>query len=168
MVLFQRSLETVLSTFQSFYFILLFRSYFHHFIFQLTDLSFYFDILLLVISRVFLISVIVLFVSVCLLFNSSRCLLIDSCIFFTFGWQVFWSFFHHHSESFSGSLPISSSFIWTTVFLVSSFILVVFLCLFIIYIFNLTVFEVSFSQTSRLNSFFLLVSAFLSLVQRFV
>ena len=30
--------ETVLSSFHSFYFILLFRSYFHHFIFQLTNL----------------------------------------------------------------------------------------------------------------------------------
>ena len=37
-------------------------------------------------------------------------------------------------NSFSGSLPISSSFIWTSVFLVSSFICVVFLCLFIIII----------------------------------
>src|SRR5574337_1301981 len=39
------------------------------------------DILLLVPSRIFLISVIVLFVYVCLIFNSSRSLLIDSCIF---------------------------------------------------------------------------------------
>ena len=39
------------------------------------------DILLLIPSRVFLISVIVLFVSVCLFFNSYRSLLIDSCIF---------------------------------------------------------------------------------------
>ena len=37
--------------------------------------------LLLIPSRVFLISVIVLLVSVCLFFNSSRSLLIDSCIF---------------------------------------------------------------------------------------
>ena len=34
--------ETILSSFHSFYFILLFRSYFHHFIFQLTDSFFYF------------------------------------------------------------------------------------------------------------------------------
>ena len=39
------------------------------------------DILLLIPSWVFLISVIVLFVSVCLFFNYSRSLLIDSCIF---------------------------------------------------------------------------------------
>ena len=34
--------ETILSSFHSFNFILLFRSYFHHFIFQLTDSFFYF------------------------------------------------------------------------------------------------------------------------------
>ena len=39
------------------------------------------DTLLLISSRVFLISVIVLFVSACLFFNYSRSLLIDSCIF---------------------------------------------------------------------------------------
>ena len=39
------------------------------------------DILLLIPSRIFLISVIVLFVSVCLFFHSSRSLLVDSCIF---------------------------------------------------------------------------------------
>ena len=39
------------------------------------------DILLLIPSRVFLISVIVLFVSVCLFFNSFMSLLIHSCIF---------------------------------------------------------------------------------------
>ena len=40
------------------------------------------NILLLISSRVFLVSVIVLFVSVCLFFNYYRPLLIDSCIFF--------------------------------------------------------------------------------------
>ena len=35
--------ETILSSFHSFYFILLFRSYFHHFIFQLTDSFFCFS-----------------------------------------------------------------------------------------------------------------------------
>ena len=34
--------ETILSSFHSFYFILIFRSYFHHFIFQLTDSLFCF------------------------------------------------------------------------------------------------------------------------------
>ena len=41
-------------------------------------------------SRVFLISVIVLFVSICLFFNSSRSLLIDSCVFSNL-FQGFWS-----------------------------------------------------------------------------
>ena len=50
--------ETTLGSFHSLYFILLFRSYFPHFIFQLTDSSAS-DILLLIPSRVFLISVIV-------------------------------------------------------------------------------------------------------------
>jgi len=79
-------------------------------------------------------------------------------------------------NSFPGSLPISSSFIWTSVFLVCFFICAVFLCLFIIFL-KLILFEVSFPQASRkveffpwrrLNSFFLLVSALLSLVQWFV
>ena len=52
----------------------------------------------------------------------------------------------------------NTTFIWISVFLVCSFICVVFLCLFIIF-FKLIVIEVSFSQASRLNSFFLLVSA---------
>ena len=52
--------ETILSSFHAFYFILLFRSYFRHFIFQLTDSFSASDILLLISSRVFLISIIVL------------------------------------------------------------------------------------------------------------
>ena len=63
--------ETVLSSFHCFYFILFFRSYFHHIIFQFTLLFFCFRYLLLIPSRVFLISVIMLFVYVCLFFNSS-------------------------------------------------------------------------------------------------
>ena len=65
-------------------------------------------------------------------------------------------------NSVSSSLPISSSFI--SVFLVCSFIYAVFLCLFFSFFLN-TVLEVSFSEGSRLNSFFLLVSSFLTLVQ---
>ena len=76
--------QTILSSFHSLYFILLFRGYFYHFNFQLTDLfcfrySEYSDILIP--SRIFLMSVVVLFVSVCLFFNYSRSLLTDSCIF---------------------------------------------------------------------------------------
>jgi len=62
-------------------------------------------------------------------------------------------------------VEISPSFIWTSVFVVCSFIYVVFLSFH--YFFKL-VLEISFARASRLNSFFLLVSAFLSLVQRFV
>ena len=51
--------ETVLSSFHSFYFILLFRSYFHYFIFHALIHSSASDILLLIPSRLFLISVIV-------------------------------------------------------------------------------------------------------------
>ena len=72
--------ETIFSSSHSFYFILLFRSYFHHFIFQLTDSFFCFRCSAVIPSRVFLISVIVLFVSVCLFFNFTF-LLIDSCFF---------------------------------------------------------------------------------------
>ena len=52
--------EIVLSYFHSFYFILPFRSYFHYFIFQLTDLFFCFSYSIFIPSRAFLISLIVL------------------------------------------------------------------------------------------------------------
>ena len=52
--------ETILSYFHSFYFILPFRSYFHYFIFQLTDLFFCFSYSIFIPSRAFLISLIVL------------------------------------------------------------------------------------------------------------
>ena len=42
LILFPEVSETVVGSFHSFYFILLFRSYFHHFIFQLTDSFFCF------------------------------------------------------------------------------------------------------------------------------
>ena len=57
-------------------------------------------------------------------------------------------------NSFSGSLPISSSFIWTSVFLVCSFICAVFFCLSIIFFKKVIMFEVSFSQASRKVEFF--------------
>ena len=124
--------ETILSSFHSFYFILLFRSYFHHFIFQLTDSFFCFRYSAIVPFRVVLISLTVLFVSACLFFNSSRSFLIESWIFLHSVFKGFFHLYYHYSEFFSGSLPISSSFIWTSVFLVCFFISVVFLCLFII------------------------------------
>jgi len=60
--------ETMLNAFHLFSFILLFSSYFHHAIFQLPYPLFCLSFLLLIPSRVFLISLIVLFVSVCLFF----------------------------------------------------------------------------------------------------
>ena len=76
------------------------------------------------------------FVSVCLFFNSSRSLLIDSYIFSILFSRFLIIFTTIILNYFSGSLPISSSFIWTSVFLVCSLICVVFLCLFVIF-FNL-------------------------------
>ena len=80
------------------------------------------DILLLISSRVFLISVIVLFISACLFFNSYRSLLIDSYIFSILLSRFLIIFTIIILNSFSGGLPISSPFIWTSVFLVYSFI----------------------------------------------
>ena len=90
-------------------------------------------ILLLIPSRVFLITLIVLFVSSYLFFNSSRSLLIDSYIFFVLFSRFLIIIAIIILNSFSGSLPISSAFIWTSVFLVCSFICAIFLCLFIIF-----------------------------------
>ena len=55
------------------------------------------DILLLIPSRVFLISVTVLFL--CLFFNSSKSL-IYSCIFFHFVFNIFNHLYYHYSEFF--------------------------------------------------------------------
>jgi len=93
------------------------------------------DILLLIPSRVFLISVIVLFVSAYLFFNFSRSLLIYSSIFSILLSRFLLIFTIIILNYFSGSLPISSSFIWTSVFLVCSFICVELLCLFFFFFF---------------------------------
>jgi len=135
----------IFSSFHSFYFILFFRSYFHHLSSSSLIHSSIADILLFIPSRVFLISVNVLFVYVCLCFNSSRFLLIDSCIF-----SFLFSRFLIIStiiilNSFSGSVPISSSFIWTSVFLVCSFICLAFLCL-SLFFFNLLCFRSPFPR----------------------
>ena len=58
------------------------------------------DILLLIPSRVFLISEIVLLVSVCLFFNSSRSLLIDSCIFSILFSRFFFNHLHYYYSEF--------------------------------------------------------------------
>ena len=93
------------------------------------------DILLLIPSRVFLISVIVLFVCVCLLFHSSRSLLIASCIFSILFSRFLIIFTIIILNYFSGNFPIPSSFIWTSVFITYSFFCAVFLCLFFLYFF---------------------------------
>ena len=87
------------------------------------------DILVLIPSRVFLISVIVLFVSVSLFFKSSRSLWIYYCSFSILFPRFLIIFTIIILNPFSGSLSISSSIIWTSVFLVCSFLCVVFLCL---------------------------------------
>ena len=71
-------------------------------------------ILLLIPSRVFLISVIVLLVSICLFFISSRSLLIYSLIFSILFSRFLIIFTIIILNSFSDSLPISSSFIWAS------------------------------------------------------
>ena len=79
------------------------------------------DILLLIPSGVFLISVIVFSLHV----YSLRSLLIDSCIFSVLLSRFLIIFTIIIMNYFPDSLPISSSFIWTSVFLVCSFICVV-------------------------------------------
>ena len=78
--------------------------------------------LLLIPSRIFYISVIVLFITVCLLFSSSRSLLNISCIF-SILFLTFWIIFTIVTpNSFSGRLSILSSFIWSCMFLPFSFV----------------------------------------------
>ena len=105
-------------------------------------------------SRVFLISVIGLFVSVCLFFDFSRSLLIDSYIFSILFSRFLIIFTIIILNYFSGNLSIAPSFTWTSVFLVCSFICIVFLCLFIIIFFNLLCLRSPFPRPQgKLNSF---------------
>ena len=134
------------------------------------------DIQLLITSRVFLISVIVLFVSVCLFFNS-RSLLIDSYIFSILFSKFLIIFTIIFLNSFSGSLLISSSFILTSC-VFSLFLHVCSISLPFHYFFFLTycvwgllfpVFKESWILSlKKLNSFLLLFSALLRLAQLFV
>ena len=83
-------------------------------------------------SSVFLISVIVLFIIVCLFFCSSRSLLNVSCIF-SILFPIFGVIFTIITlNSFSGRLPISSLFIWSCGFLPCSLVCNMFLCIFIL------------------------------------
>uniref|UniRef100_A0A8C6F1F1 Uncharacterized protein n=1 Tax=Monodon monoceros TaxID=40151 RepID=A0A8C6F1F1_MONMO len=104
-------------------------------------------ILLLIPSSVFLISVFVLFISVSLFFNSSRCLFFNSsrsllnisCVFCIFASILFlrsWiTFTIIILNSFSGRLPISPPFSCFSGVLSFSFIWYIALCLFILSIF---------------------------------
>ena len=121
LMLSQRSLR-LLNSFHSFFFILLCGRYFHYFILQVTYPSSASVILLLIPSREFVISFIVLFIIVYLLFSSSRSLLNGPCIF-SILFPRFWITFTIITlNSFSGRLPISSSFVWSDGFLPCSFI----------------------------------------------
>ena len=93
-------------------------------------------ILLLIPSRVFLISVIVLLITVCLLFSSSRVLLNVSYIF-SILFPRFWIIFTMITlNSFAGRLPILSSFTWSCRFLPCSFFYNKFFCRFIFFFFD--------------------------------
>ena len=128
--------ETVLISFHSFFFILFHGSEFHHSVFQVTYLSSASVILLLFPSNVFFISVIVLFISVCLFFNCSRSLLhlLDLCIHFFFprSWMIFTIII---LNSFSGRLPVSTSFSRFSGVLSYSFIWYI-----VLYLFSLSMF----------------------------
>ena len=81
---------------------------------------------------VFLISFIVFFIVAWFLFSSSRCLLNVYCIF-SILFPRFWIIFTIITlNSFSGRLPISSSFVWSGGFLPCFVICCVFLCLLIL------------------------------------
>ena len=89
-------------------------------------------VLLLIPFREFLISFIVLFIIVCLLFSPSGSLLNVSCIF-SILFPRFWIILTIITlSSFSGRLPISSSFVWSGGLLPCSLICCVFLCLLIL------------------------------------
>ena len=70
-----------------------------------------------------------LFIIVRLLFSSSRSLLNVSCIFSILFLRLWIIFTIITLNSFSGRLPISSSFVWSGGFLLCSFTCCLFLCL---------------------------------------
>ena len=118
--------EPILSSFHSLYFILLFISYFHYFIFQFTALFFCFRYSAL---DSFL-SIFNFCNCVVCMFNSFRSFLIDSYILFILFSRFLIIFTIIILNYLSGSLPIFSSFIWASV---CSLTCVVFLCFFIIF-----------------------------------
>ena len=130
LMLSQRPLR--LSSFHSFFFILLLSSYHHHSIFRLTHLfcfSYSVDW-----SGIFFISVIVLFITICVCFSSSRSLLNISSVFLIHApilFLRFWIIFTISTlNSFSGRLAISSSLIWSLVITLLLHLYHIFGCLF--------------------------------------
>ena len=71
-----------------------------------------------------------LFIIVCFLFSSSRFLLNVSCIFSIMFLRFCTTFSIITLNSFSGSLPISSSLIWSCMFLLCSFVCNIYFCSF--------------------------------------
>ena len=120
------------SSFHSFYFILLF-SIISTILFSSSLIhSSASDILLLIPSRVFLISVIVLFVSVCLFFLLVLVKCVDWILDFIHSILRFsYNLYYHYSEFFFREFAYSS-FIWPCVFPDYSFIHALFLCIFIL------------------------------------
>ena len=134
------------------HFILLFRSYFRHFIFQLTVFFCFRYSAIDSFQSIFNSSDCV--VCFCMfIFNSSRSLLIDSCIVSILFSRFLIIVTIIILNSFPGSLPISSSFILTSVFLVYSFICQTFLCLFIIFLRLLCLRFPFLRLQGKLNSF---------------
>ena len=124
--------ETVLISFHSFFLILLHGSYFLYSIFHLTYPFFCLSYFFIDSFWCICISVIVLFITDCLFFSSSRSLLNISCTFliracipFLRSWIIFTMITLNY---FSGRLPISSLFIWSFGFLPCSFLCNIFLC----------------------------------------
>ena len=114
-------------------------------------------ILLLIPSTEFLISHLVLLIIGCSLFSSSSSLLNVSCIFSTL-FPRFWIIFTIITlNSFSGRLPISSSFVWSGWFFPCSFICCVFVCL--LFLLNLLCLGSPFLRLKVCSSHCFLVSA---------
>ena len=133
--------ESVLISFNSFFFTLLCFSYFHHSILQLHYLFFRFSYSAIASLQFIFISVVVLFIADCLFSIFSRSLLNIFCIFLILAsillictfilFPRFWIFFTIITLN-PGRLPLSSSFIWSCGLLLYSFTCCLFLFLFIL------------------------------------
>jgi len=116
-------------------------------------------------SRVFLISVIVLFIFVCLFFISSIFLVIVLILLIA-SWYFIHSIFkvlehldHHYSEFFCRYLNYFLLGFFFFLVLCASSLFLHLSNIFLPFLFFIITFDVSFSQAFRSNSFFLLVSA---------